>query len=187
MRPVLALLIAGLAMAGCGNGGSSNPANAAPSAAAQKKAFAGSPAPLASLHAQHNRLLDGGTDAFEARLAKLRGHPVVVNKWASWCGPCRAEFPVLQRLSVQLGRRVAFVGVNSDDISKADARSFLSRHPVSYPSYWDKDQKVAGSFKAAQGMPITAFYDTKGKLAYVHSGPYLDRSKLAADIRRYAN
>jgi cytochrome c biogenesis protein CcmG, thiol:disulfide interchange protein DsbE len=189
MRFALALALCAALLGGCsrsdGSGGGGAAKSAAPSAAAQKRAFAGSPAPLAALHAQGNRLLDGGADAFKARLARLRGHPVVVNKWASWCGPCRAEFPVLQRQSVQLGRRVAFVGVNSDELHKADGASFLKRFPLSYPSYSDKDQKVAAVFNAVQGMPITAFYDARGKLAYVHSGPYLSPSKLASDIRRY--
>jgi cytochrome c biogenesis protein CcmG/thiol:disulfide interchange protein DsbE len=187
MRPLLALALGAALLAGCSSQGSggSGAKSAAPSAAAQARAFRGSPAPLAALHTRHNQILDGGPDAFKARLARLKGHPVVVNKWASWCGPCRAEFPVMQQMSVRLGRKVAFVGVDSDELSKADGASFLKRFPLSYPSYWDKDQKIAQVFNAGQGMPITAFYDTTGKLSYVHSGPYLSQSKLTADIHRY--
>jgi cytochrome c biogenesis protein CcmG/thiol:disulfide interchange protein DsbE len=193
MRTLTAIALCGALLAGCGssNGPGSGPdaagpASAAPSAAATKRAFAGSAAPLAALHAQAGQLLDGGAGAFKARLAKLRGHPVVVNKWASWCGPCRAEFPFLQKLSVGLGRKVAFVGVNSND-NDDDAKRFLDDFPLSYPSYKDGDLKVAAVFNGVAAFPTTAFYDSRGKLSFVHQGSYASQAKLAADIRRYAN
>src|SRR5581483_11196656 len=102
-RPVNArfcvpLLVVAMVIAGCGT----TARNAAPSAATVTRAFKGSPPPLASLHAQGNQLLAGGPSAFKARLTRLRGYPVVVNLWASWCGPCQSEFPVYQRVSVAL-------------------------------------------------------------------------------------
>ena len=109
----------------------------------------------------------------------------MVNKWASWCGPCRAEFPFFQRLSVELGRGVAFVGVNSND-NGGDAARFLRRYPVSYPSYSDPDQKVARVFGATLAFPSTAFYDARGRLSFVHQGGYATEAKLREDIRRYA-
>ena len=74
----------------------------APVQAAVAAAFAGSPAVLASLHAQADRLLAGGTGGVRRAPAALRGHPVVVNKWASWCGPCQTEFPAFQQAAVAL-------------------------------------------------------------------------------------
>ena len=176
------LLICTVLVAGCG---SEDPKSAAPSAAAAKKQLAGAPAPLAALHAQAGELLDGGVDGFKQRLRKLKGRPVVVNKWASWCGPCRAEFPHFQRQSLRHGKKVAFLGVDSQD-ADADAEKFLEKYPVSFPSYKDPDLKIAQEFHAVQAFPSTAFYDSKGKLAYLHQGQYSTEAKLAADIRKYA-
>jgi thiol-disulfide isomerase/thioredoxin len=147
--------------------------------------LAGAPAPIAKLHSQAGRLLDGGADAFEKRLRQLRGHPVVVNKWASWCGPCRYEFPFFQKQATKRARKVAFVGVDSND-NDGDARDFLADYPVPFPSYRDPSLEIAAVFNAVQAFPSTAFYDSKGELAYVHQGGYSSEAKLAADIGRYA-
>jgi cytochrome c biogenesis protein CcmG/thiol:disulfide interchange protein DsbE len=178
----LAALACAAILAGCG---SEEPKSASPGAAATRKALAGSPAPLAALHRQANRLLPGGADAFKERLSGLKGYPVVVNKWASWCGPCRAEFPHFQRLALERGRKIAFLGVNSNDNDGAAAK-FLKEFAVSYPSYTDPNLKVAALFNAVVPFPATAFYDSKGKLAYLKQGQYLSEDKLVADIRRYA-
>src|SRR3954470_4348318 len=131
------------------------------------------------------RLLGGGPAAFKARLASLRGHPVVVNQWASWCGPCRAEFPHFQRLSLSLGKRVAFLGVDAMD-NDGDAAAFLKRSPIAYPSYKDGDGKVAQVFNGVGPLPKTIFYSRSGKLQYVHVGQYRDEAALRRDISRYA-
>ena len=109
---------------------------------------------------------------------------MVVNKWASWCGPCRFEFPFFQRLGVQLGKRVAFLGVDAED-NDGDASGFLRRYPVTYPSYTDPDQKVARVFGATLAFPTTAFYDARGRLTFVHQGAYASEAKLREDIARY--
>ena len=150
-----------------------------------KTALAGAPAPLAALYAQADELLPGGTAAFRHRIAALHGHPVVVNKWASWCGPCRAEFPFFQRQAAKLGRRVAFLGVDSSD-NDGSAKTFLRELPVPYPSYTDPDQQIAALLKATIGFPSTAFYDSRGRLVYTRTGGYATESQLAADISRYA-
>lgn len=182
VRKAAATAIAAALLAGCG---SSSPPSAAPRAADVARKLASSPGPLAALHAQSNRLLPGGPRAFAKRLRALRGHPIVVNKWASWCGPCRAEFPFFQRLSVDLGKRVAFVGVNAED-TKGGAARFLRQYPVRYPSYSDPKQKVAALFNATLAFPTTAFYDARGRLAFVHQGGYATQAKLREDIARYA-
>jgi cytochrome c biogenesis protein CcmG, thiol:disulfide interchange protein DsbE len=183
MRRLACIFACTIALAGCG---SDDPESAAPKEkGASDAALAGSPKPLAALHDQANQLLGGGAKAFKERLGALKGYPVVVNKWASWCGPCRAEFPYFQRQALQRGKRIAFVGVNSND-NDANAREFLAKFPVSYPSYKDPDLGVAAGFDAVQAFPATAFYDAKGKLAFVHQGGYPNERKLAEDVRRYA-
>ncbi|HVD85840.1 MAG TPA: TlpA disulfide reductase family protein [Solirubrobacterales bacterium] len=176
------LAVAALLGSGCGASQSSDAGGSHPDYA---KALAGSPSPLAALHQQENELLPGGTDAFEKRIAQLHGYPVVANVWASWCGPCRFEFPVLQKLAARYGKKVAFVGVDSQDSDDA-AATFLREEPVPYPSYSDPDKKIADSMGATIGLPDTAFYDSSGKLLYLKQGPYSDDSELEADVRRYA-
>jgi cytochrome c biogenesis protein CcmG, thiol:disulfide interchange protein DsbE len=176
----LALAVVGVLLAGCGT----QARNAALPPSNVAAAFKGSPPPLASLHAQANQLLAGGSTAFGARLAGLRGYPVVVNKWASWCDPCQTEFPSFQRASVMFGRRVAFIGVDGKDHNQA-AASFLHRFPVTYPSYVDPQEGIARSIKAATYYPQTVYFDRRGKIVFDHAGPYLSASALEQDIRRY--
>jgi len=164
---------------------SSTPRSANLSKSVVSRNLAGSPAVLAALHAQGNQLLSGGTKAFEARLRQLRGYPVVVNKWASWCGPCQTEFPAYQRASVFFGRRVAFIGIDGKDQTPA-AAAFLKRFPVSYPSYTDPDEKIAGAIQARTYYPQTVYFDRQGKEVFDHAGPYETAASLEKDIRRYA-
>jgi len=180
----LAVVLA-IGLSQAGGGGSPNPKSAAPAAAKAKRQLEGAPKPLADLHAQANKLLGGGPKAFKARLAELKGYPVVVNKWASWCGPCRAEFPDFQKLSLRYGKEVAFLGVNGED-NYEEATDFLKRYPVSYPSYIDQSGTVAQTFNGASAFPTTVFYDRDGKLAYIHQGQYLREQHLEQDIERYA-
>ncbi|HEX5984389.1 MAG TPA: TlpA disulfide reductase family protein [Solirubrobacterales bacterium] len=184
-RPLLALTavaLAALLHSGCGSSGGEGSGGSHPNYA---KALAGAPAPLAALYDQGNELLPGGIDAYEKRIGQLRGHPVVVNVWASWCGPCREEFPVLQELSARYGKKVAFLGVNSEDSDDA-AATFLREEPVPYPSYSDPDKDVLDSMGGRGGLPDTAFYDRSGELLYLKQGPYSNHSELEADLRRYA-
>ena len=109
----------------------------------------------------------------------------MVNVWASWCGPCRFEFPTLQTLSARYGKRVAFIGVAGEDSEDA-ARTFLDEAPVPYPSYSDPHRDIAHSFGADVGFPDTAFFDSEGRLVYLKQGPYADDSELEEDVRRYA-
>lgn len=173
-------LLAGLALAGCG----SHTRSAAPSKAATVAALKGSPAPLAALHAQADQLLSGGVSGFKRRLSVLRGYPVVVNKWGSWCGPCQSEFPVFQRVAISYGRRVAFVGIDGKD-GRGSARDFLRRFPLSYPSFFDPGSDIADFIQAATYFPQTVFFDRRGHKVFDHLGPYESAAALEQDIRRY--
>jgi cytochrome c biogenesis protein CcmG, thiol:disulfide interchange protein DsbE len=153
--------------------------------AQMRLALAGSPAPLASLHAQAAELLPGGLPALRARLAALRGRAVVINKWASWCEPCRSEFGAFQRASLAEGRRVAFIGIDSGESSRGDALAFLRSYPVSYPSYYDPGGQAGTAITDSGFTPVTVFYDPRGG-QYIHQGPYPSQAKLERDIRRYA-
>jgi cytochrome c biogenesis protein CcmG/thiol:disulfide interchange protein DsbE len=147
--------------------------------------LAGSPQPLAALHAQASELLSGGASGLHARLASLRGRPVVINKWASWCEPCRAEFAAFQRVSLSQGRQVAFIGIDSGDSSRGDALAFLHSFPVSYPSYFDQSGRLGAAVTDSTFTPVTVFYDPRGA-QFIHQGPYLSQAELEQDVRRYA-
>jgi thiol-disulfide isomerase/thioredoxin len=175
-------LVAALIAVGCG---AQQPHVQVPTPAQAARELAHSPAPLAEIHHKADSLLNGGTTAFRAQLSELRGHPVVVNKWASWCGPCRYEVPFLQRASVRYGRQVAFIGIDGGDAQDA-ARAFLRAHWLSYPSFADPHEQIARTIDAPNNYPITVYLDRRGKIAYVHQGEYRNEAQLVADIERYA-
>ena len=181
---LVAVLVVGLSQAG-GGAGSGNGASESLSAAELDRRLAGAPEPLARLHRQANEILPGGSQAFRDRLAALKGYPIVVNKWASWCAPCRAEFPDFQKAALRHGKDVAFIGVNTND-NRDDAEAFLKRLPVPYPSYEDPSNAIAAVFNGVAAFPTTAFYDRSGKLTFLHQGQYPNLEQLEIDIQRYA-
>jgi thiol-disulfide isomerase/thioredoxin len=178
---LVAVLVIGLTQAGGQDGAGGTDQRGSFSLAKAKRDLAGAPAPLASLHDQSNELLEGSTGAFDERLTELRGHPVVINKWASWCGPCRAEFPIFQQIATNRGKEIAFVGVNARDKRPA-AERFAERYPVPYPSYEDPGEKIARALKAPSNFPVTLFVDANGKTVYTHQGGYRSAAELSADI-----
>jgi cytochrome c biogenesis protein CcmG/thiol:disulfide interchange protein DsbE len=136
----------------------------------------GAPAPAFSL----NRLDAAG----DLELASLRGHPVVLNFWASWCGPCKREAPALERYWHEYrSKGVVFVGVDSNDAAR-DARRFIGAHGITYPTVHDPHGLVAANRYNVGNLPVTYFINRQGRL--VDSpvlGPVSDK-QFAAAFRR---
>jgi cytochrome c biogenesis protein CcmG/thiol:disulfide interchange protein DsbE len=179
--PLTCIVALALVAAGCGSG---DPESAA-SPADFRRALADAPAPLARLYSRPAALVSGGPEEFRRQLRDLRGYPVVVNKWASWCGPCRHEFPFFQKQALKRGKRVAFLGVDAED-AREDARRFLAKLPVPYPSFFDPDLDIAQELEQERSFPTTTFYDTKGELVYTKPGGYASEAALADDVAEYA-
>ncbi len=160
-------------------------ANTRLTAAQASALLAGSPPPLASLHEQGGTLLDGGIRALKARLATLKGYPVVINKWASWCVPCKEEFAAFQRVSAEYGHRVAFIGIDSEDPKRSDASVFLRSFSVSYPSYYDPSGHLGIQVTDSSFIPVTVFMPLHGQ-AFIYQGQIPSATKLREEIKRYA-
>ncbi|GAA3109569.1 TlpA family protein disulfide reductase [Streptosporangium carneum] len=108
--------------------------------------------------------LDGGS----VTLAAHKGKVVVLNFWASWCAPCRAEAPVLKDIAAKTkADGVEFLGVDFKD-RKADALAFERNHAAGYPSIFDQPGKVALSFQGTvppAAIPSTLIIDRQGRIA----------------------
>lgn len=178
---LVAVLVIGLTQAG-GKGTE----KAAPFDLQQAKdRLAAAPPPLKGVYAQANELIGGGKPAFDKRLKQLKGHPVVVNKWASWCVPCQSEFPIFESVAAKKGKQVAFIGLNGHDVDAA-ANRFLAKRPLPFPSYTDPDDEIATARKIAVGFPMTLIIAGDGS-TFIHTGQYRTSADLIRDIDRYAH
>jgi cytochrome c biogenesis protein CcmG/thiol:disulfide interchange protein DsbE len=116
------------------------------------------------------RLFDGST----LSLDELRGKPVLVNFWASWCGPCIEEAPVLERAAQQYGPKgLVLVGIDVWD-NEQDARAFLQRHGITYRNGIDPTGTIAIDYGVG-GVPESFFIDRNGTLVRKWVGPLNDR------------
>jgi peroxiredoxin len=108
----------------------------------------------------------GGRDV---SLAQYKGQVVMINFWASWCGPCRQEMPLLESIYQKYNRMgFTMLGVNVEPDSKA-ADEWLKQTPVSFPILYDRDSKVSKLYNVA-GMPSTVIIDRHGNLRKLHRG-----------------
>lgn len=155
-----------------------------PSLETATRELAGSPVALAALHEQAGTLV-GSASALRSRLRSLRGYPVVINVWAHWCPPCKAEFPLFASASAAYGRKVAFLGYDADDPEASEVQKFLNEHHVSYPSYKGESSEIAW-LASFENIPDTIYVSPQGKVLYTHIGPYETEGALVADIDHYA-
>ena len=103
------------------------------------------------------------------RLAEQRGQVVMLNFWASWCGPCRQEMPLLDGISKKYGK-MGFVlyGINVDQ-DTTDAQKVLQKIKVSYPILFDPESKLSSLYKV-EAMPSSVFIDKKGNVRFIDRG-----------------
>ncbi len=123
-------------------------------------AGSGKPAPQFDLPSREGK---------EVNLAQYKGQVVMLNFWASWCGPCRQEMPLLESIYKKYNK-LGFVllGVNVEPDSNA-AINWLKQTPVSFPVLYDKDSKVSSLYDV-EGMPSTVMIDRKGNVRMIHKG-----------------
>ena len=113
--------------------------------------------------------LPGRAAGSQLSLDKLRGQVVMLNFWASWCGPCREEFPLLDQMYKRYrAAGVTIVGVNVEPDS-SDAEGFLAKTPVSFPIAFDRDSVASKMFRV-EAMPSTVLIDRAGVVRWTHKG-----------------
>jgi peroxiredoxin len=123
-------------------------------------ALAGTPAPAFTLASRSGQ---------DVSLAQYKGNVVMINFWASWCGPCRQEMPLLEGIYKKYNKMgFTMLGVNVEPDSNA-ANDWLKATPVSFPILYDRDSKVSKLYDVA-GMPSTVIIDRNGKLRVLHRG-----------------
>lgn len=104
------------------------------------------------------------------RLSELRGQVVMLNFWASWCGPCRQEMPLLDKIFQRYSPAgFTLLGINND-VSEDAANKILKDTPVSFPVLYDPDAIVRNMYREHEGIPLSVFIDCDGRIDSVHRG-----------------
>ncbi len=115
----------------------------------------------------------------QVTLGELRGYPVVLNFWASWCGPCRDEAPRFEASARAHRGRIAFLGVDAQDLT-SDARGFAEKYGINYVSVRDGGGSILGRY-GVTGFPETYFLDARGRIV-VHNAGEVSRSEIEEGI-----
>lgn len=139
------------------------------------------PDPGAILAASPTALPDGDFPTYLAVLRRARGAPLVVNVWASWCGPCQAEAPDLARVAGAYAGRVRFLGIDVLD-ARPSAQAFVRQAGWPYPSLYDPNGEIRDRLGLV-GQPVTLLYDADGRLVATQVGP-ISAEQLSAWLDR---
>lgn len=115
----------------------------------------------------------------ETTLSALRGKPIILNFWATWCGPCRAEMPALQATYERYGENLLVVGVDQGE-ERAVVEKFLNELGITFPVLMDGDMTVGREYRIL-GLPTTFFIDSQGIIRRVHAGE-INSAMLAEGI-----
>jgi cytochrome c biogenesis protein CcmG/thiol:disulfide interchange protein DsbE len=166
------------AVAYAGRESASTPAPGAAASASAPDGEAASAGPGSAVAAMPDLRLPCFTGGEQVALRDVRG-PAVINLWASWCGPCRTELPVMQQLADRAAGRLTVLGVDTGD-DRAAGASFADGKGVRMPTLFDADRKLLTAVGRIS-LPVTIFVDAAGK-TYVHPLP-LDAKTLADQVR----
>jgi len=170
------MLVAGLLLAGCSSKPSPPPASQPPASAPDETAAPeiGSLAPDFQL-----QTLDGQTFS----LSSVRGKPVLLNFWATWCGPCRFEMPFLQEIYEDYSdEELVLITVDIGE-SKSDVERFLQREGLSLPTLLDSEAKVARQYKTA-AIPTTFFIDKDGIIRGKQIGAFSGKAAIENGLKK---